>query len=85
MPPSGEMNTVKASTIILILLGLIVPLWPLSLPLFWWFSYRSYKKGEPAELTINELHAAKELLESGAITEEEFGRVKNRTRGVSSM
>lgn len=85
MPSSGEMNTFKVSTIMLMLLGIIIPFWPLSLPLFWWLAYRSYKKGEPAELSITELHAAKELLESGAISEEEYDRVKNRTRSVSGM
>jgi hypothetical protein len=34
----------KFSTFLLIVLGLIIPLWPISLPLFWFLAYRSYKK-----------------------------------------
>lgn len=85
MSSLGEKDTVKGTTIIFVFLGIIFPLWPISLPIFCWLAYRSYRKGEPAELSINELCAAKELLESGTISEEEFDRVKNRTRGVSSM
>jgi len=39
----SKANTFKFSTIILLILGLITPLWPISLPLFWYFAYRSYK------------------------------------------
>lgn len=42
--PSGDKtNTFKFTTVILIILGLITPLWPISLPLFWFLAYRSYK------------------------------------------
>lgn len=34
----------KFSTVVLLLLGLILPLWPITLPLFWFLAYRSYKK-----------------------------------------
>lgn len=34
----------KFSTLIFILLGIFIPLWPISLPLFWFLAYRSYKK-----------------------------------------
>jgi hypothetical protein len=37
-------GSVKASTVLLIIAGLVVPLWPVSLPLCWYLAYRSYKK-----------------------------------------
>ncbi len=37
-------NKIKASTVIFILLGLITPLWLITLPLFWYLAYQSYKK-----------------------------------------
>lgn len=36
-------NTIKFSTIVLILLGLFVPFWPVSLPGFWYLAYKSYR------------------------------------------
>jgi len=36
-------NTVKFTTIVFVLLGLFVPCWPISLPLFWYLAYCSYK------------------------------------------
>jgi hypothetical protein len=39
---SGE-NTVKVTTIIFIVLGLFVPCWPISLPLFFYLAYRTYR------------------------------------------
>ncbi len=39
-------DTFSFATVVLLLLGVIVPLWPISLPLFWYFAYRSYKKGD---------------------------------------
>ncbi len=38
-------KTFKFSTVIFIILGLIVPLWPISTPFFWYLAYRSYNKG----------------------------------------
>lgn len=46
----GNENTFKFSTIIYIILGLIVPLWIVTLPLFWWFAYQSYKDGSGTPL-----------------------------------
>lgn len=40
-------NTFKFSTCVWMILGLIVPMWPLSLPFCWFIAYRSYKKGTP--------------------------------------
>ncbi len=38
-----EGAAVKLSTIVWAVLGLIIPLWPISLPVCWYFAYRSYK------------------------------------------
>lgn len=77
-----ESNTVKISTIFWIVLGLIVPLWPVSLPLCWYFAYRSYKRGEEidksATFNLSDIKDAQDLLEKGAITEEDFDRVKSK-------
>ena len=40
---ASKADTFKFSTIIFIILGLLIPLWPISLPLFWFLAYRSYK------------------------------------------
>ncbi len=40
---STRPNEVKFVTVILIVLGLIVPFWPISLPGFWYLAYRSYR------------------------------------------
>lgn len=42
-PSGSKANTFKFSTIILLILGLITPLWPISLPFFWFLAYRTYK------------------------------------------
>lgn len=76
-----QANTMKFSTIIYIALGLIVPLWPLTLPLFWWMAYRSYKRGGEAGHSLADLKNAKDLLEAGAINQKEFDAIKARTLG----
>lgn len=45
-----EERSFKFSTFAFIILGLIIPLWPISLPLFWFLAYRSYVK--PATRTV---------------------------------
>ena len=37
-------NKLKASTVILIILGIVLPAWIITLPLCWYFAYVSYKK-----------------------------------------
>jgi len=39
----SKQNTVKVSTIVCIACALLVPLWPISTPLFLWAAYVSYK------------------------------------------
>lgn len=74
-----EKNTIKFSTVIWLILGLIIPFWPISLPLCWWAAHRSYKRGATRAASMDELHKANELLKAGAITPEEFARLKRRT------
>jgi len=80
--------TFKFSTVVWLLLGLIVPFWIITLPLFWFFAYLSYSSGvnpnlipkspaiEPAPTNLDELKKLKQLLDSGAITNEEFENEK---------
>jgi hypothetical protein len=39
-----EGGSFKFGTLVWIVIGLIVPLWPISLPVCWYLAYRSYKK-----------------------------------------
>lgn len=71
-----QANTIKFSTIILLIIGLIFPLWPITLPFFWWLAYKSYKKGGEAGHSLTDLKNAKDLLESGAINQTEFDAIK---------
>lgn len=48
-----EGGSFKLSTAIFLILGLLVPLWPISLPLFWYLAYRSYKK--PSEVIVRQI------------------------------
>lgn len=91
-------NSFKFSTVIWIIVGLLLPLWPISLPLCFWMAYKSYQNGEQDEQdssvtekasavaeviqserdkALNTVKEAKELLDAGAITEEEFSKIKN--------
>lgn len=79
-PP--EENTVKISTAMLFFIGCIFPLWPISLPFFWWLAYRSYRKGDPRPVSLYELGKAKALLDDGAITQTEYDALKRRTNGL---
>jgi hypothetical protein len=42
--PRPETFTFKV--VVFFVLGLIVPLWPISLPLFWYLAWKSYKTGK---------------------------------------
>jgi hypothetical protein len=39
-------GTFTFKVIILFTLGLIVPVWPISLPIFWYLAWKSYKTGK---------------------------------------
>ena len=77
-----QANSFTFSTIVFIILGLIVPIWPISLPFFWYLAYRSYKRGDATALvsspasSLADLKAAQDLLDGGTISQEEFERIK---------
>lgn len=76
-------DTVKFSTILFIVIGLLLPLWPVTLPLFFWLAYRSYRKGGPEPISLYQLQKAKMLLDEGGITKAEFDQIKSRTRDLN--
>ena len=39
-----EEGSFKFSTFIFVILGVLFPFWPVTLALFWYLAYRSYKK-----------------------------------------
>jgi cytochrome c-type biogenesis protein CcmH/NrfG len=40
-----QANSFTFKAVVFFVLGLIVPLWPISLPLFWYLAYKHYKAG----------------------------------------
>ena len=74
-------NSFSFATIIFIVLGIIVPFWPISLPLFWSLAYICYKTGKAPAPSITDLHTAQELLDRGTITQEEFDRIRANVLG----
>jgi uncharacterized membrane protein YvbJ len=44
-PYGSRAYTIKPATVIFFILGIIVPFWLITLPLFWFLAYQSYKKG----------------------------------------
>lgn len=83
MAVQDEADTIKFSTILFIALGLLLPLWPITLPLFFWLAWRSYRRGGPADISLYELQKAKALLDSGGITQGEYDALKARARSLS--
>jgi hypothetical protein len=79
MASTQEENTIKLSTLMLFFIGCIFPLWPISLPFFWWLAYRSYRKGSPRQLSLYEVEKAKALLDAGGISQAEFDALKSRS------
>jgi hypothetical protein len=75
-----EADSIKFSTVLFIAIGLLLPLWPITLPLFFWLAYRSYRKGGPADVSLYELQKAKALLDTGGITQGEYDAIKARAR-----
>jgi hypothetical protein len=74
-------NTVKPETVVFIVLALMVPLWPISLPVFLWFAYKSYLKGEQecSGSSMEDVRKAKQLLDAGVINQAEFDVIKVRS------
>lgn len=71
-------NTVKFSTVLFIGIGLLLPLWPISLPIFFWLAYRSYRRGGPEPVSLYQLQKAKTLLDQGGISQAEYDAIKSR-------
>jgi len=76
-------DTFKFSTFLWVAAGLLIPLWPISLPVCWFMAYRSYKAGQPGTGSLAELHSAAELNKSGVLSDEEFQKIKSKTLGVT--
>jgi len=72
-------NTFKFSTFLWIAAGLLIPLWPVSLPVCWFFAYRSYQAGSRPSPTLPDLQAAAELHKSGNLSDAEFQKIKSQT------
>lgn len=75
-------NTFKFSTFMWLIAGLFIPLWPISLPLCWFFAWRSYKKGKDATPTLSDLQSAVELNKAGVLSDDELQRIKAKTLGT---
>lgn len=75
-----QANTIDFKTIIFVILGLILPFWPVSLPLFWFLAYRAYRKGEAPGTSLADLADAQRLLDAGTITQAEFDEIRARYR-----
>lgn len=88
---TGNEDTIKISTVVFFVLGLIVPFWIVTLPLCWFMAYRTFKSGGGTPIVKNtsipsmkelvghkegskleNIEKLKALLDSGALTEEEF-------------
>lgn len=74
-------NTLKPETVVFIILALLVPLWPISLPILGYLAYKSYLKGEQecSGSSLEDVRKAKELLNAGVINQAEFDAIKVRT------
>jgi len=79
---AGTANTFKFSTLLWFVLGVVIPLWPVTLPLCWFLAYRSYRNGAPAAGSLGDLKAAAELRQSGMLSEDEFEATKARALGM---
>ncbi|EJT04951.1 hypothetical protein [Rhizobium sp. CCGE 510] len=75
-------NTFKFSTILWVAAGLLIPLWPVSLPVCWFFAYRSYRDGGAPTPSLPDLQAAAELHKSGNLSDAEFQKIKSQALGT---
>ena len=83
MANSDVADTVKLSTVLYIVIGLLLPLWPITLPVFFFLAYRSYRKGGPEPVSLYQLQKAKTLLEQGGISQAEYDQIKSRARDLN--
>ncbi len=77
----SSQTNIQFKTVVYLLLGIIIPVWPISLPFFWYLAYRSTQVGgaptQAALGTVGELERAQRLRETGAISQDEFERIKS--------
>ncbi len=76
-------NTWKARTVVYTVLAFVVPLWIITLPLFLYLAYQSYKDGSNSYTNINNsdlirLEKLNQLLKSEVISKAEFDIEKNK-------
>ena len=83
MAAPEEADTIKFSTMLYVGIGLLLPRWPVTLPLFFWLAWRSYRRGGAAEVSLYELQKAKNLLDSGGITQAEYDAIKSRAHSLT--
>ncbi len=62
---SGNEDTIKISTVVFFVLGLIVPFWIFTLPFFWFVAYRTFKSGEGTTIIKSESIKTRDELEKG--------------------
>ncbi len=62
---SGNEDTIKISTVVCFVLGLIVPFWIFTLPLFWFVAYKTFKSGEGTTIIKSESIKTKDKLGNG--------------------
>jgi len=75
-----QANSIKLSTILWIIAGLIIPLWPISLPFCWYMAYRSYKSGG-AVGSLTDLQSAYDMHQKGILSDAEFNKIKDQALG----
>ncbi|WP_439530808.1 hypothetical protein [Pannonibacter sp.] len=66
---SATANTFKFGTFLWLLAGVIIPFWPISLPICWFFAYRSYRSGTTL---ADQIVTAQSRAGSGAIPSSAF-------------
>ena len=74
-------STFKFSTLLWMIAGFLIPLWPISLPFCWVMAYRSYKGGTAPAGSLSDLRAAAELHGAGLLSESEFEAAKRQAFG----
>lgn len=76
-------NTWKGRTVVYAVLAFIIPLWIITLPLFLYLAYKSYKEGgvknkdkQNTSYTLSDIKEAQILLKDKVIIQEEFDKIK---------
>ena len=75
---AAQKESFKFGTLLWFIAGLVVPLWPISLPFCWYMAYRSYKSGDDTSDKLAALKNAQDLHDAGAISAEDFQKIKEQ-------